>query len=104
MIAFRSKTNPSLSLKLVVIENKEALKSDLVEIRIGNRNLQYMNTESIDDALATIGVYTDPGILLHFSLILSLVLALLMYCRRCQLRRFGARGGAGKPTLLSLKN
>jgi hypothetical protein len=22
----------------------------------------------------------------------------------CQLRRFGARGGAGKPTLLSLKN
>jgi hypothetical protein len=26
------------------------------------------------------------------------------YLDNCQLRRLGARGGAGKPTLLSLKN
>jgi len=78
MVVFRSQSDPTWALKLVAVGNKEGLELDLVEIRVGNTSPNYTGISNVDDTLATIGVYTDAGLILLFSWTSS---ALLIYFR-----------------------
>jgi hypothetical protein len=70
LICFRSIRDSRASLKLIALRDDEAvaamgeaLKSDLVEIRLESKTAPRSRTHVKKDVLATIGMYTDEGTL-----------------------------------------
>lgn len=68
MTDFRSETSRNLTLKLRALKRGQGLDTDMVEIRLGT-TIPRHNVVSVDEKLATVGLYTDGGeIELFFAL------------------------------------